>query len=400
MLKDKVKELAHTCHEEVVNTRRHLHMHPELSFEEVHTGRYIKHHLSEIGVPCTSGWAGHGVVGMIEGNRPDSRTIALRADMDALPIQEENDVSYRSRNMGVMHACGHDVHSASLLGVARILYQLRDRFDGTIKLIFQPGEERMPGGASIMIEEGVLENPRPACILGQHVYPLLPAGTVGFRAGKMMASSDEIEMTIYGRGGHGAVPQFTIDPIAISAQIVSGLQQLVSRVSDPTIPSVLTFGKIESEGGTYNVIPASVKLYGTFRTFSEYWRYQAHEKMRTIATGIAQGFGAQCDVKITVGYPFLINDDVLTARCVEAAQDFLGEDHVRDIPMRLTSEDFAYYTHHAHGCFYRLGVANEDRGIISPVHTPTFDIDDAALYTGPALMSWLALSELSDDNHG
>ncbi|MDX1407244.1 MAG: M20 family metallopeptidase [Saprospiraceae bacterium] len=399
MLKDKVKELAGTWHERVVEIRRHLHMHPELSFEEMHTGRYIEHQLNEIGIPCSHGWAGHGVVGMIEGNRPDHQVVALRADIDALPIQEESDVSYRSQNAGVMHACGHDVHTASLLGVARILHTLRKQFDGTVKLIFQPGEERMPGGASLMIEEGVLENPRPKCIIGQHVYPLLPAGTVGFRAGKMMASSDEIELHIRGRGGHGAVPQFTIDPIAISAQIISGLQQLVSRISDPTIPSVLTFGHIASDGGTYNVIPGGVRLKGTFRTFSEYWRYQAHDRMRAIASGIAEGYGAKCDVKITVGYPFLINDESLTARCEEAAREFLGPEHVSEIPMRLTSEDFAFYTHHTHGCFYRLGVANEERGIVSPVHTSTFDIDDQALLTGPALMSWLALNELSEGNH-
>ncbi|MDX1478421.1 MAG: M20 family metallopeptidase [Saprospiraceae bacterium] len=399
MLKDKVKQLAETWHQEVVSIRRHLHMHPELSFEEVHTGRYVQHLLNEAGIPCTGGWAGHGVVGVIEGNHPDRAVIALRADMDALPIQEENDVPYRSQHDGVMHACGHDVHTASLIGAARILHELRQHFDGTIKLVFQPGEERMPGGASIMIEEGVLDDPSPRSIIGQHVYPLLPAGTVGFRAGKMMASSDEIELHIKGRGGHGAVPQFTIDPIAISAQIISGLQQLVSRISDPTIPSVLTFGHIVSDGGTYNVIPAGVRLKGTFRTFSEYWRFQAHDRIREIATGIAASFGATCDVKITVGYPFLVNDDALTARCEEAARAFLGAEHVREIPLRLTSEDFAFYTHRTHGCFYRLGVANEERGIVSPVHTPTFDIDDQALLTGPALMAWLALSELSDGSH-
>ena len=396
MLKDKVQDLAKSVHGSVVVNRRHIHMNPELSFEEEQTSAYVQSVLREIGIPYTSGWAGHGVVGIIECGKSDSAVLALRADLDALPIQEEDTVEYKSRNKGVMHACGHDVHTSSLLGVARILHKLRNSINGTVKLIFQPGEEKMPGGASIMIDEGVLKKPEPSEIIGQHVYPLLPAGDVGFRPGKFMASADEISLTVRGRGGHGAVPQFTIDPIAISAQIISSLQLLVSRFNDPTMPSVLTFGKIESEGGTYNVIPGAVKMLGTFRTFDEAWRKRAHDKIREIAQGIAAGFGAQCEVHIHVGYPFLVNDVDLTNHCIESAQVFLGEAHVHALPLRLTAEDFSYYTHHVPGCFYRLGVSDVEKNLLSPVHTPTFDIDERALITGPALMSWLAISRLSE----
>ena len=392
---NRVHALAEQYHTEVVGIRHHLHAYPELSFEEHQTSEYVQQRLREMGIPFRAGVAGTGVVAMIKGRDPNRKIIALRADMDALPIEEANDVPYRSKNPGIMHACGHDVHTASLLGASRILHEMKDDFYGTVKLIFQPGEERMPGGASLMIKEGVLENPVPSGILGQHVYPLLPAGSVGFRPGKMMASADEIEMRIIGSGGHGAVPHRAVDPVAISAQVISALQQLVSRMCDPTVPSVLTFGSIQSQGGTYNVIPGEVHLKGTFRTFSEYWRYQAHEKIRKVASGIAESMGGACEVDITVGYPFLINNEELTARCKAAAVRYLGSDHVHEVPMRLTAEDFAYYTHHAHGCFYRLGVANDDLGITSPVHSPTFNIDEKALKIGAGLMAWLALEELA-----
>ena len=396
MIRDRVKGIAEGIYPKVVDIRRHLHRYPELSFQEVETGKYIQHVLEEQQIPFTTGWAGNGVVAIVEGNKPDSKVVALRADIDALPIHEDNDTEYSSKHPGIMHACGHDVHTASLLATAKILNELRHQFDGTVKFIFQPGEEKMPGGASIMIKEGVLEDPKPSSILGQHVYSLLPVGTVGFRSGKSMASSDEIRMKVNGVGGHGAVPQFAVDPIVITSQIITALQQLVSRQSDPTIPSVLTFGKIQSEGGAFNVIPNSVSVEGTFRTFNEYWRYQAHDKMKKIAGGIAASFDASCDLDITVGYPFLVNEEALTERCRSAAIEFLGADHVREIPARLTSEDFAYYTHHMHGCFYRLGIANPDKNIVSPVHSSTFDIDENALITGPSLMAWLAITELSN----
>ena len=295
-----------------------------------------------------------------------------------------------------MHACGHDAHTANLLGVGRILQNLKDEFEGTVKLIFQPAEEKSPGGASIMIKEGALENPKPDCIIGLHVYPLLPAGMVGFRTGMMMASSDEVYVSIHGKGGHGAVPQHSVDPVAITCQIVTALQQIVSRQNDPTVPCVLTFGKINSVGGSYNVIPEEVKLEGTLRTMNETWRTEAKIRIERMAKGIAEGMGATAEVKFVQGYPFLINDDALTLRCKDAAIQFMGNEQVVDIPMRMTAEDFAYYTHVAKGCFYRIGTANFERGITSNIHTPTFDLDEEALQHSMGLMSWLALNELKN----
>lgn len=370
-------------------------MHPELSFHEEETSRYIQDILKHLRIPYTTNWGGgHGVVGMLECQKPDSGVIALRADMDALPITELNDVPYKSMNQGVMHACGHDVHTASLLGAVTILAELRSQINGTIKLIFQPAEEKLPGGASLMIAGGVLQDPIPHGILGQHVHPQLPVGSVGFRSGQAMASSDEITIRIKGKGGHGAMPQLVVDPIMISAQVISALQSVVSRTSDPLMPSVLTFGKINSDGGAFNVIPDSVTILGTFRTFDEDWRHSAHERVRTISQGVATSLGGSAEVDIQIGYPVLINDYPLTTRCLDAAREYLGVSQVQEIPQRLTSEDFAYYTHRVPGCFYRLGVANPGKGISSPVHTPTFDIDEKALEIGSGLMAWLAISEL------
>lgn len=394
MLKEKIQKLADDTYNDVVRVRRHLHSYPELSFEEYETSKFVQRKLSEFGVEFKNGIAGTGVVALVKGRNPGKKTIALRADMDALPIQEENEVPYRSKHPGKMHACGHDVHTASMLGACRILHLMRKDFEGTVKFIFQPGEERAPGGASLMIKEGVLENPAPSGIIAQHVYNLLPAGSVGFRSGMMMASCDEIDLYVRGKGGHGAVPQHTVDPVVISAQVITAIQQVVSRNADPTVPSVLSFGRINSKGGAYNIIPEEVHIQGTFRTFSEYWRYQAHEKIVDIAEGVAKSLGGSCQTEITVGYPFLINNEELTERCRRAAEEYLGADHVQEIPMRLTAEDFSFYTHHTHGCFYRLGIANKEKGIESPVHTPTFDIDESALKVGAGLMAWLAVKEL------
>jgi len=394
MLKEKIKQLARQYFEEVVDIRRHLHQHPELSFEEVETGKFIAQKLNEFGIPHEHGVAEHGVVGWIRGKKNDGRVVALRADMDALPILEANDVPYRSQNEGVMHACGHDVHMASLLGTARILQALREAFSGTIKLIFQPGEEKAPGGASIMIKEGVLENPEPASIFGQHVHPPLEVGKVGFRGGQYMASADELYVTVTGKGGHGAMPHNAVDPVLIASHIVVALQQIVSRHIDPTIPAVLTFGKINSTGGSTNVIPNEVKLVGTFRTMDEKWRFAAHERMKQLANSIAEGMGGRCDFYIEVGYPVLLNDEALTARSRQAAEEFLGAENVVDLPIRLTAEDFSYYSQQMPACFYRLGTGNPAKGITSPVHTTTFDIDEQALEVGMGLMAWLGLKEL------
>jgi amidohydrolase len=393
-MKEQIQSLAQQYIGQAISDRRHLHMHPELSFEEVQTGQFVSKQLTEMGVPHTSGVAGNGVVALIEGRNPHRKTVGLRADMDALPIREANKTSYKSQNDGVMHACGHDAHTASLLGVARILNDLRDQFEGTVKCIFQPGEEMIPGGASLMIKAGVLENPRPAGMFGQHVHPPLRAGQVGFKPGIYMASSDELYVTVKGRGGHGAMPQDCIDPVVISAQLIVALQQIVSRYNDPGTPSVLTFGKINSTGGATNVIPNEVKLEGTFRTMNEKWRSEAHKRMKKIAEALAKSMGGACEFNILRGYPVLYNHEALTARAQKWAVEYLGKDKVVDLPARMTAEDFAYFAQARPACFYRLGTGNPERNITSALHTDTFDIDEAALETGMGVMAWLAVQEL------
>ena len=394
MLKDRIKSLAQAYKQEVIDLRRHLHAHPELSFKEYETAAFVAEKLKEIGITeieskATTGWSA-----LIRGKNPEKKVVALRADMDALPIIEANEVPYKSQNPGVMHACGHDAHTASLLGAAKILNEVRDQFEGTIKLIFQPGEEIIPGGASLMIKDKVLENPRPNSILGQHVMPMIPAGKVGFRSGLYMASTDELYLTIKGKGGHGAMPETFIDPVLISAHLLVALQQIVSRVANPKIPSVLSFGRVEALGAT-NIIPNEVKIQGTFRTLDEAWRAKAHEKMRQIAEGIVVGMGGQLDFEIRKGYPFLKNEPALTARSVEAARAYLGSENVLDLDIWMAAEDFAFFSQEVDGCFYRLGTRNEARGITSGVHTSTFDIEEEALEIGAGLMAWLAVSELA-----
>jgi amidohydrolase len=395
ILKDKIKQLAASYHSEVVEIRRHLHSHPELSFQEVETGKFIAWKLAKYGIRHEHGWGENGVVAYIEGQNPTSKTIALRADIDALPITEANDVPYKSQNQGVMHACGHDVHTSSLLGAARILQELRSEIEGTIKLIFQPAEERLPGGASILIAEGVLENPSPANIIGQHVLPALPTGKVGFKPGMFMASADELYVTVEGKGGHGAMPHETVDPIVITSHIVVALQQIISRNGNPIVPSVLTFGKINSTGGSTNIIPNEVKMEGTFRTMDEEWRAKAHVLMKKMAETLAESMGGSCNFHIERGYPFLKNDEALTVRSRQHAMEFLGEENVIDLPMRMTAEDFAFYSQKIPACFYRLGTGNAARGITSPIHTDTFDVDEDSLLVGMGLMSWLAVKELA-----
>ncbi|WP_026956004.1 M20 metallopeptidase family protein [Algoriphagus vanfongensis] len=393
MLKDKIKSLAKAYKEEVIANRRHLHSHPELSYQEFETAKYVASKLEEIGITDLEKKANTGWTALIKGKNPEKKVIALRADMDALPIIEANEVPYKSQNPGVMHACGHDAHTASLLGAAKILHEVKDQFEGTIKLIFQPGEEVAPGGASYMIKDGALENPRPAGIIGQHVMPFIPAGKVGFRQGIYMASADELYITVKGKGGHGAMPETLIDPVLIASHMIVALQQVVSRAASPKIPSVLSFGKVEALGAT-NVIPNEVKIQGTFRTLNEDWRAKAHEKMLSIAKGLVEGMGGEVDFEIRKGYPFLENDPELTARATTAAKAYLGEENVVDLDIWMAAEDFAYYSQEIDGCFYRLGTRNEAKGIVSGVHTPTFDIEEDALEIGAGLMAWLAVAEL------
>jgi amidohydrolase len=393
-MKQKIQELADTIHQQVVGYRQHLHANPELSFKEFQTSQFIKDKLNTWGIEFKE-MANTGVVGLIKGHIPSENIIALRADMDALPIHEANDKSYRSNNQGVMHACGHDVHSSSLLGTAYILSQLKEEFGGTIKLVFQPAEEVLPGGASIMIKEGVLENPKPQAMVGQHVMPLIETGKVGFRSGIYMASTDELYVTVYGKGGHGAQPHQNIDPVLITSHIIVALQQIVSRNADPRLPSVLSFGKVIANGAT-NIIPNEVKLEGTFRTLNEDWRNEAHRLMKKMAEGIAESMGGSCEFNIVRGYPFLINEEKLTANVRTYAEDYLGKANVIDLDIWMAAEDFAYYSQVTDSCFYRLGTGNAAKGTTYSVHTPNFDIDEEALKTSTGLMAYIALKQLGN----
>ena len=394
MLKEKIKAIAQNIYGDVVKHRRHLHANPELSFEEFKTSAYVKAALDDLGIEWQP-MANTGVVGILKGAIHSDAVIALRGDMDALPIKEANDVPYKSQNEGVMHACGHDVHTSSLLGTAKILSELRSDFAGTVKFIFQPAEEKLPGGASLMIKEGVLENPKPQAVVGQHVMPLIDAGKIGIRSGKYMASTDELYVTVKGKGGHGAQPQQNIDPVVITAHIIVALQQIVSRFADPKLPTVLSFGKVIANGAT-NVIPNEVYLEGTFRTMNETWRAEAHQKMKKMAEGMAESMGAECEFKIVNGYPFLVNEEALTAQVRGFAENYLGKENVEDLDIWMAAEDFAYYSQAADACFYRLGIRNEERGITSSVHTPTFDIDEKALEVGTGLMAYIALKRLGN----
>lgn len=395
-VKQGIKDLAKKYFGDIVAIRRHLHQYPELSYEEAETSRFVTQKLTEWQIPFETGYANYGIVGFLKGELdPNCPTvIALRGDMDALPIDEANDVPYKSKRKGVMHACGHDAHTASLLGVAKILHDLRAHWSGTIKLIFQPAEEKTPGGAKLMIEDGVLNNPTPLSIIGQHVHPPLEAGKVGIKSGIYMASSDELYLTIRGRGGHGAMPQECIDPIVIAAHIIVALQQVVSRGADPAIPTVLTLGKINSIGGATNIIPDEVKIEGTFRTLDEKWRKEAQKRMKRVAKGIAESMGGECIFTIEHGYPVLKNEPELTKRVKSQMIEFCGAENVVDLPLRMTSEDFAYFSQTMPACFYRLGTGNRARGITSGLHTDTFDIEESSLELSIGLMAWLAIQEL------
>ena len=391
-LLQKIKSLSGSYSTHTVSVRRHLHAHPELSYQEFQTVKFVAEQLSSFGIASES-VATTGLVAEIKGKSPEKKTIALRADMDALPIVEENNVIYKSKNQGVMHACGHDVHTSSLLTTARILNEVKDEFEGTVRLLFQPGEEKNPGGASYMIRDGVLENPRPSAILGQHVFPLLPAGKIGFREGMYMASADEIYLKVIGKGGHGAAPDLAIDPIVIASHIIIALQQIISRNANPRQPTVLTFGNIVGLGAT-NIIPNEVNIAGTFRAMNEVWRESALVKIKKMAESIAEGMGGRCEVDISKGYPYLENNPALTRRIRKAAEEYVGAENVVDIDITLGAEDFSYYSQVVPAAFYRLGTNNVGKGITSYVHTPTFDIDEDALLIGPGLMAWMALQEL------
>ena len=387
MLKENIRLLARKYAPEFVAIRHHLHANPELSYQEYQTSAFVQEQLKNLGIPFQV-MAGTGVVGLLEGKNPGSRVVALRADMDALPIVEANDIPYKSRKEGVMHACGHDVHTTVLLGATRVLQELRKDWEGTVKLIFQPGEEKNPGGASLMIKEGVLKGPEPQAIFGLHVHPGLETGKLSFRGGMVMASADELYITIKGKGGHAAAPHLTVDTILVASHLIVALQQIISRNRNPLSPSVLSITSVQG-GHTTNVIPSEVKLMGTFRAMDEQWRFRAHELIRKQATELVNSMGAEIDLHIDVGYPMVHNNEALDIVAREEAREFLGADNVLETEIRMGAEDFGYYTQQIPGCFYRLGVMNEAKGITSGVHTPTFNIDEEAIEIGVGMMAWL-----------
>ncbi len=395
MLKEKIQLLAKKYAEEFITIRRHIHSNPELSYKEFETSQFVQQKLK--------GWNIHfevkattGVVGLIKGKNPDNRIIALRADMDALPIKEENDVPYKSLNEGVMHACGHDVHTTCLLGAAKILNELKEEWEGTVKLIFQPGEEKNPGGASLMIKEGVLENPRPEKIFALHVHPGMEVGQLSFRGGMIMASADEIYITIKAKGGHAASPHLTADTILIASHLIVSLQQIVSRNNNPFNPSVLSITSFNG-GNTTNVIPSEVKLMGTFRAMNEEWRFKAHELIKNQTIELVKTMGAEAEIKIDVGYPFVLNDEELNVIARKKAEEFMGAANVSETELRMGAEDFAYYSHQMPACFFRLGAGNKAKGITIGVHTPTFNIDEGAIEVGMGIMALLGAVPLTPE---
>ena len=394
MLLQKIKEMAAGIVGQVISDRRHLHANPELSFQEHNTAAYVESRLDEMGVPWKR-MANTGILALIHGSRRSGEVIALRADIDALPITEANELPYKSQQPGIMHACGHDAHTSSLLGTVNILESLKSAFGGTVKCIFQPGEEKLPGGASLMIKEGVLKNPVPGAVIGQHTMPSIPAGKIALRKGRHMASMDELIVTVHGKGGHGAQPHQNVDPVLIAAHLITALQQVVSRMANPSMPTVLSFGKVLANGAI-NVIPDNLYMEGTFRTMDLSWRDEAHARMKKMAEGIAEAMGGRCTFIINRGYPALINDEALTGLVQKHASEYLGEENVLEAPLWMAAEDFAYYGQQAPSCFYLLGVGNEKKGISSSLHTPGFNIDEDALIHSTGLMAYLAVKQLGN----
>jgi hippurate hydrolase len=380
-MKNRIQSLNAELFDEIVALRRTLHRRPELAFEEHETAALVTEILGALdGVDVRTGVAKTGVVATIRGGQPGP-TLALRADMDALPIREQNTFDFASEREGVMHACGHDAHTASLLGTAKILHAICDDLRGSVRLLFQPSEEGALDANGSATPEG---------IIGQHVFPDLPAGTLGIRSGPFMASADEVYLTIRGEGGHAAAPhRLAADAVLVQAHVLTALQILISRNSPPDVPSILSFGKIVAEGAT-NVLPEEVRIEGTFRSMDEDWRFRAHDLIRRIAEQTAAAFGATCEVEIAVGYPALVNDEALAAEVRAAAVDYVGAERVIDLPQWFASEDFAFYTQRMPGAFYVLGVGNEAEGITHGLHTPRFTIDEEALRTGPGFMAYLA----------
>ncbi len=397
----KIKQLAADNASWVKDIRHHLHSNPELSFQEFETSKFIINKLQELGLEIETGYLKTGIVATLKCKNPESKTIALRADMDALPIHETNDVPYKSKNIGVMHACGHDVHSASLLGVAKVLNEIKDEIEGTIKFIFQPGEEKLPGGASLMLKEGLLAKHPSSKIFAQHVTPQIETGKVGFKSGMFMASTDEIYIEVVGVGGHAAMPALYNNPLIIASELLLKLNEIFSSENLKNIgietPTVLAFGKIIGEGAT-NVIPDKVNIEGTFRTFDEDWRKAAHQKIKEICDIVSKENKASININIIIGYPFLVNDIEVTENAKKSAIEYLGKENVIDLDYRMTAEDFAFFSQQVPSCFYRIGTGNIEKNIMSNVHTSTFDIDENSLEVMIGLMSYIAINELRKKN--
>ncbi len=367
----------------IVSYREYLHQHPELSFQEFKTMGFVAEKLTQLGIPHQTEVAETGIVAIIKASHhsENQNCIGLRADLDALPIQEENNVAYKSLNDGIMHACGHDVHTSVLLGAAEILNDLKEELSQPIKLIFQPGEETNPGGASLMIDAGVLENPKVERMYGLHVFPEFEVGNLGIRSGLYMASSDEIHVSIQGIGGHGALPEKCVNPLMMGASFVIQAKELLESICPLEVPHVLTFGRFEALGST-NVIPSTCEIKGTFRTMDEKWRAFAHDKLIALAEKISNDYKGEIKLTISKGYPFLKNDLELTLQLKSSFEANFGKDKVHDLPIRMTAEDFAFYSQKIPVVFFRLGVANAQRGIDYGVHHPRFDIDQNAIKTG------------------
>ncbi len=388
-LKNKIKQLAIENISKIIEIRRTIHKNPELSFHEYKTSAYIKSILFDWGICFKDGFADTGIVAILKGKNPHKKCIALRADIDALPIKEKNKIEYCSKNSGVMHACGHDAHTASLLGTIKILDTLKNDWEGTIKFIFQPAEEKLPGGAKQMIKEGVLENPKVSNLFGQHVSPDIEVGKVGFKTGIYMASTDELYIRITGEEGHAALTNKTKNPIFIASKMLSTLYDYFEK--EKANPSVFSIGFIQGNGST-NVIPEQVKMQGTLRAMDETWRNKAHKKMLKISYDFSQQYNLEIDFEIRKGYPFLENDEKLTKKAILLAKEFIGDNNVIFLPIKMTAEDFSYYTKEVSSCFYRLGTANKKKGITHGLHTSNFDIDEDALIIGMGLMTYLAIS--------
>ncbi len=392
-IRERIRQLAEKYFNETVSVRRHLHANPELSFEEVETSAFIAQKLTEWKIAFRSGIAETGIVARIDCSKP-GKIVAFRADMDALPIQEKNDIAYKSIHDGKMHACGHDVHTASLLGAIRILNDIRDELSGTLLFVFQPGEERIPGGAKLMLGENLFGDEEPDMMIAQHVYPELECGKVGLKEGKYMASSDEIYITVKGQGGHGALPEKLVDPVLIASHLIIALQQIVSRRAKPGLPTVLSFGRVQALGAV-NVIPDEVRLEGTFRTMDESWRARAHTLIREVVAGTSAAMGGSAEIEIKNGYPVLINDKEVTRIAKKTAEEYLGAEHVAELDIRMTAEDFAYFAQRYPSLMFRLGVA--EKGTPGePLHTSHFNIDEEAIRVSMGLLASMAVNFLTD----